>query len=83
MSVCRIPRNVQAGAEAGDRSQVWRTRVSPCSFGTLDNRALRVAHCARRDVREQLMIRREQYIIDPVAAVPLSVSDLPLRGHES
>ena len=42
-----------------------------------------VAHCARRALREQLRIRREQYIIDPVAAVPLAASDLLLRGQES
>jgi len=29
---------------------------------------LRLAHCAQRDGREQLMNRCEQYIIDPVAA---------------
>ena len=45
--------------------------------------ALRFAHCAGRDVREQLMNRREQYIIDPVAALRFSVSELPSRGHES
>jgi len=41
------------------------------------------AHCAGRDAREQLMNRCEQYIIDPVAALPFAPSDLPPRGHDS
>lgn len=78
-----IPGNLRAGTGAGGRPLLLATCVSPWLFGTLNGPALRLAHCAGRAVREQLMNRCEQYIIDPIAASSRAVPDFLPRGHDS